>query len=117
MLFPRQLADFRRADVRRQAPADLRDGAVWMPPDPRRGKKSLDGEGRLVPAVLGKIWVVDGWMWTEISRKASAFHTHTHTAEILAFRAELQPSSFSASSFFFQQLGSRITLLDTVNSL
>lgn len=82
-----------------------RDETVWTPPDLRRGKRLL------VPAALGKIWVVDGWMWTEISRMASALHahTHTHTAEILVFRAELQLSSFSAYLFFFKQLGSKIT--------
>lgn len=108
MLFLWQLVNFRRADVLRQAPVDLRDGTE---PFGRRltcGGKKVWERGCMSPAVLGKISA-------EISRMASALHTHTHTqaqthtAEILAFGAELQLSSFSVYSFFFEQLGSKIT--------
>ena len=114
VVFRWQLVNFfGGADVPRQAPVRpaRRDETVWTPPDLRRGKRGPRG-GRLVPAgPFGRIWVVDGWMWTEISRMASALHTHTHThtyiyqhthtdthtqhaAEISVFRAELQLSSF-----------------------
>lgn len=107
MPFLWQLVNIWRADVLRQASVDLRDEMKQFGRRLTcRGKRLR--RGRLVPAALGKIWVVDGWMWTEISRMASALHTHTHTqphtytAKILVFRAELQLSSFSVYLFLFK---------------